>query len=298
MAAILIIDDDKNFRALMREFFKGRYEVATAGSGAEAMTLCAGTRFDLAISDVSLPDMKGPDVLVEIRKLLPAIKAALITSYNIDDFIGMAKRYGISEIIPKTVPFNFTELETMVARLVSGDIFGLRKYLLSGATMFGPHKISSSTQGRRVRERLVKTFTLMFGSPGDMKLMLDEILTNAIYHAPHNPDGTEKYPELTDIQLQPDEYVQVEWGYDLEKYGVSVIDKQGKLTKETILSKIERQIAGTGLLDDSGRGLHISRMLSDRLIINLQKNVRTEVILMNYISKKYQGYKPLYINEI
>jgi hypothetical protein len=90
----------------------------------------------------------------------------------------------------------------------------------------------------------------------------------------------------------------VECGYDREKYAVSVTDNQGKLKKETVLYKIDRQLTGEGLLDDSGRGIHMSRLFADRMIINIDPNKRTEVILMNYFSNKYRGYKPLYINEL
>lgn len=82
------------------------------------------------------------------------------------------------------------------------------------------------------------------------------------------------------------------------KYAVSITDYQGKLTKETVLYKIDRQITGEGLLDDSGRGIHMSRLFADRMIINIEPGKRTEVILLNYFSHKYRGYKPLYINEL
>jgi CheY-like chemotaxis protein/anti-sigma regulatory factor (Ser/Thr protein kinase) len=298
MARILFIDDDRNFCRLIQDFFGKTYAMATALSGAEAIRRCAAERFDLVVCDIKLPDMSGPELVVRIRELLPQIKTALITSYNVDDYIGVARKYGITDIIPKTVPLNFAELEVMISRLSQGDIFGLQRYLLPGAARVEQCEIHSSDEARDVRERLVTTLLERFGSAGDMKLILDEIITNAIYHAPRNPDGTEKYPELTNVRLLPEESVIVEWGFDGEKYGVAVIDRQGKLTKEIVLEKIDRQIAGTGILDDSGRGLHISRMLADRMIINIQRNVKTEVILMNYISKKYQGSKPLYINEL
>jgi len=83
-----------------------------------------------------------------------------------------------------------------------------------------------------------------------------------------------------------------------EKYGVSVLDTSGKLTKETVLYKIDRHIHGEGLMDEDGRGLHMSRIYSDRLIINIKKNVATEAIFLNYLTDKYKGFKPLYINEI
>ena len=61
---------------------------------------------------------------------------------------------------------------------------------------------------------------------------------------------------------------------------------------------MERQISGAGLLDESGRGIHMSRLFADRMVINIDPGRKTEVILMNYLSPAYRGFKPLYINEL
>ncbi|GBU22348.1 hypothetical protein R80B4_02256 [Fibrobacteres bacterium R8-0-B4] len=90
----------------------------------------------------------------------------------------------------------------------------------------------------------------------------------------------------------------MEFGYDSDKYGVSVLDKRGALTRETVLSKMERQIKGEGDMDDSGRGLHMCRLFADRLMVNIERGKRTEIIVFNYLNGKYSGYKPLYINEV
>jgi len=103
---------------------------------------------------------------------------------------------------------------------------------------------------------------------------------------------------FSEVTLEPSEYVYVDFGYDSEKYGVAVLDKLGTLTREVVLSKMERQIKGQGDMDDSGRGLHMCRLFADRLIVNIERGKRTEVIILNFLNGKYTGYKPLYINEV
>lgn len=295
---ILIVDDEKAIRMMLLDYLEDKYNVDTAETGEVAMAMLENQRYDLVISDINMPGMSGPALLAEIRKSFPSTRTALITAYNIDEYIRIAKENIITNIIPKTVPFNFAELESIVSGLLTGDIFGLQKYLLGENTVLEKFWIKSSADARDTREKIINLFNSKFGTSGDMKLILDEIITNAIYHAPTHSDGTEKYQEFTDVSLDNNEYVYVECGYDREKYAVSVNDYQGKLTKETILYKIDRQITGEGLLDDSGRGIHMSRLFADRMIINLEPNKRTEVILINYFSHKYRGYKPLYINEL
>jgi CheY-like chemotaxis protein len=289
MPSILIVDDEYTIRMMLSDFLENRYEVLCAENAEQALTLLSERGFDLVISDINMPGISGIELLRLIKKQYPGIKTALITAYNIDEYIKMIKHDGISNIIPKTVPFNFTELDSIIRGLISGAIFGLERYLLPAYTMLASEHITSSTEGREARERITRLFARKFGTAGDMKLVLDEIITNAIYHAPAMANGEKKYQTFNAITLQPDEYIELTCGYDNEKYGVSVVDRKGRLHKETVLLKMERQISGRGLLDDSG---------ADRMIINIDPGKKTEVVVMNYFSPTFRGYKPLYINEL
>jgi len=295
---ILVVDDEKAIRLMLLDFLEDKYLVKTADNGDDAWEMLSKEHFDLVISDINMPGISGPKLLSDIRRKYPSTRVALITAYNVDDYVRVAKDNTISNIIPKTVPFNFSELDSLVAGLLTGDIFGLSKYLLTDKTVLDTTWIKSTQDARDSRERIINMFEEKFGTSGDMKLIFDEVVTNAIYHAPTLSDGSEKYQEFSDVALEENEYIYVESGFDKEKYAISITDYQGKLTKEMVLYKIDRQITGEGLLDDSGRGIHMSRLFADRMIINIEPNKRTEVILINYFSHKYRGYKPLYINEL
>lgn len=283
---------------MLFDFLEDRYDVSAAENAETGLRMCKERAYDMVISDVNMPGMKGPEFLSEVKRLQPETRTALITAYNIDSYIRMAREWGISNIIPKTTPFNFLELGSIIEGLLTKDIFGLPRYLLPGHTALASYCIRSSAEAKDVREAVTDLLTEKLGTSGNMKLVLDEIITNAVYHAPRFPDGTEKYEEFAEVHLQPDEYVYVECGHDAEKYGISITDNKGRLTKDTVLYKIDRQIAGEGALDDSGRGIHMSRLFSDRMIINIAPNSKTEFIFINYFSHKYRGYKPLYINEL
>jgi len=295
---ILVVDDELAIRMMLADFLDMKYSVKTAENGEVALELLRENRFDLVISDINMPGINGPQLLGRVRELYPRTKTALITAYNIDEYIKAAKECMITNIIPKTVPFNFAELEFTVHGLVTGDIFGLGRYMLDGGSIIEQSTITSTTMAKKVQNHVIELLEGRFSTSGDMKLILEEIIANAMYHAPVAEDGSEKYHEFNDVVLQPDEYITVECGFDTEKYGVSITDNQGRLSKETVLYKIERQITGEGLLDDSGRGIHMSRLFADRMVINIDTGKKTEVILMNYFSNKYRGYKPLYINTL
>lgn len=295
---ILIVDDEIAIRMMLADFLEGKYSVGTAEDGYHALAMCREEAFDMVISDINMPGLKGPELLKKIKDLYPSTKIMLITAYNVDDYIRIAKEYNISNIIPKTVPFNYGELESFVEGLLTGDVFGISKYLIDGGSIISDYCIKSSEDARTVREEVTEIIGEKFGKDGDIKLIMDEMITNAIYHAPVNPDGSPKYKEYFPVQLEETEYVYVCLGYDSEKYAVSVTDNQGHLKKETVLYRIDRHLRGEGMLDDSGRGIHMSRLFADRLIINISPNIKTEAIIINYFANRYNGYKPLSINEI
>jgi DNA-binding NarL/FixJ family response regulator len=294
----MIVDDELHVREMLAEYLAKSYEVVCAPTGAEALALLDGHPVDLVISDITMPEMDGIELLSAVRKRHPGTKYALLTGHDINHYIKADKKEYIANIIPKTAPFNFTELEAIVRGLITGEIFGLSRYLLHGGTPFAQYRITSMDDGRTVREELVARIAERFGDAKDMRLVLDEIITNAILHAPATSDGSDKYRHISEITLQPDEYVEVECGFDKEKYGVSITDRKGRLKKETVLHKMERHISGDGVLDESGRGIHLSRLFADRLVINIDPGKKTEVIVMNFLTPSYRGHKPLYINEL
>ena len=244
MYTILVVDDEVSIRTMLLDYLEGDYDVATAENAEAALALCSQRHFDLVISDINMPGMKGPQLLSEIKSLYPDTHTVLITAYNVDDYIRLARKCGVSNIIPKTSPFNFTELDALVTGLLTGEIFGLARYMLPQYQRLGTFEIRSSREAKDVREAIVGLLVDRLGVAGDMRLILDEIATNAIYHAPAFPDGTKKYEEFADVNLAPGEYVHLECGFDPEKYGISVVDDMGRLTKETMLFKIERQMSG------------------------------------------------------
>ncbi len=296
--SILVVDDEEVIRNMLLDYLENTHEVICIENAEKALDLLRRKRFDLVISDINMPGMKGYELLARIQREFPGTKTALITAYNVDDYVRLAKGHGICNIITKTTPFNFLELKAVVQGLLTGDIFGLRRHLLDEHSILGTHVIRSSDDAKRIREEVVSTFKERFGDVGELKLVLDELITNAIYHAPVKTTGEEKYREFTDVVLEPNEYVYVTLGFDTEKYGVSIMDTQGTLSKEIILYKIDRHIHAEGILDDSGRGIHMSRIFADRLVANIERGRKTEMVLFNYLDKSYKGYKPLYINEL
>ncbi|MFP4521037.1 MAG: response regulator [Fibrobacterota bacterium] len=301
---ILIVDDEEIMRNMLKAELEDRYSVTLASNAGEALSCIEKEDFSLAISDINMPGMKGYELLAIIREKAPETRTALITAYDVNDYIRMAGKCGTSNIIPKTTPFNFDEFNSLINGLITGNIFGIEKYMKNDMEVNYTYTLKGSDDIETIENEIIVKVRKMYETSNKEKkcnhllVLLEEALTNAIYHAPADESGREKYRKHSKVVLLEEEYIDVILARDSEKYGVSVIDKSGRLRKDTVLYKIDRHISGEGLLDESGRGLHMSRIYSDRLIINIAPGKKTEVILLNYFEKKYHGYKPLYINEL
>lgn len=119
----------------------------------------------------------------------------------------------------------------------------------------------------------------------EIRLILEETLNNALFHAFRTPDGREKYSVETLEAIAPGERISVELGLDSKTIAVAVSDNQGTLSRDTVLSKIERQLSIKGLLDQSGRGLYLTYSLSGRLIFNLKPARGTELVALFPLSE-------------
>jgi DNA-binding NarL/FixJ family response regulator len=298
IGTVLIVDDEAIIRGMLEIELDEKYHVFSAENAQKAFEILKANKVDLVISDINMPGMKGFELLRWVKENTPQTKTALITAYNIDDFVRMAKDNDISNIIPKSTPFNFDEFNSIVYNLVTEQIFGLERYMLPDIATIAEFRIHSSSEIPEVEEQILAAIAGFSHPQPFVQILLEELITNAIYHAPVDEKGNEKYKKHSNVTLQDSEAVRVSLCKDSEKYGVSVVDTSGKLTKQQVLFRIDRHIHGEGLLDESGRGIHMSRIYSDRLIINIKKNVATEAIFINFLDEKYKGFKPLYINEI
>ena len=69
MSKLLIVDDEVNIRAVVREYAEfEEYEVDEAGNGMEAIEKAKSNDYDLIIMDVMMPKLDGYSASKEIRK--------------------------------------------------------------------------------------------------------------------------------------------------------------------------------------------------------------------------------------
>lgn len=303
-ACILVVDDEREMREMIADYLEDEgYAVVSAENGKEALDkYLSYHHIDLVLSDINMPVMKGFDLLKEVREKYPAIKRILITAYNVEDYLELALRHDVGNIFVKSTPFNFQELSTMLENLLTGDIFGIAKYFDAPIM----EKTFTIKKGNRIDAYAndIVAYLPKTIQAKKVELVLIELLSNAVFYGIRKERAEDKETWNYNIELNDDEAIVVTLMADTEKFGISITDNGGRLKKSDVLYWLNRQVSRDkdgvplGLYDSHGRGLYIAREYIDRLIINIDKNARTEVVVINYTSHIYHGYKPLYINEL
>ncbi|HSO65260.1 MAG TPA: response regulator transcription factor [Ornithinibacter sp.] len=118
MATVLVVEDERDIRELLRRFLeRAGCSVLTAQTGAEALRFLNGSQVDLVLLDLGLPDIDGTDILREVSRRIPVI--VLTARSDIQERIA-GLRLGADDYVVK--PFSPTEVVLRVQAVLSrGD---------------------------------------------------------------------------------------------------------------------------------------------------------------------------------
>lgn len=113
---ILVVDDEDIIRESISYILgKEGYEVETAENGAIAYDKVQKEQYDLVISDIEMPEMKGIDLLEKIVRLNLHTSVIIITAYGSLETAIRALRAGAGDYLLK--PLDFDELSVKVSRI-------------------------------------------------------------------------------------------------------------------------------------------------------------------------------------
>ncbi|WP_130837986.1 response regulator transcription factor [Lachnoclostridium sp. Marseille-P6806] len=131
---VLVVEDDSSITNLMKTVLRANnYEVLTASTGAEAISLITSHCPDLVILDLGLPDMDGVSVLQQVRtwSAMPILVVSARTherdkvealDLGADDYI--AKPFGTPELLARIrAALRHYRLRTGAGSSPQGDFF-------------------------------------------------------------------------------------------------------------------------------------------------------------------------------
>ncbi len=118
---ILIVDDSSTMRKIVARSLRQAgfedCEISEAGDGQEALNALAGTKFDLILSDINMPNMDGVEFLQQ-KAGNPAIKdipVVMITTEAVADIVEKVKGLGAKGSIKK--PFTPDQVRDTIGPL-------------------------------------------------------------------------------------------------------------------------------------------------------------------------------------
>ena len=116
---ILVVDDEKNIRRLIKsEFSQEGYEVVAARTGEEGLKVFDEQRFHVVLLDIKLPNMNGVEVLRKLKKKYPSAEIIMFTAYGDISTAVECMKLGARDYLTK--PFKLSELSALV-RLAMGE---------------------------------------------------------------------------------------------------------------------------------------------------------------------------------
>ncbi|BAN24602.1 response regulator transcription factor RqpR [Caballeronia insecticola] len=105
MLKVLLADDHAIVRRGVAQLLLERgvaTEVSEAETGMQALALAACRPFDVAMLDISLPDVNGIDLLKRIKRETPRLPVLMFSMYREDQYAVRALKAGASGYLSKT----------------------------------------------------------------------------------------------------------------------------------------------------------------------------------------------------
>lgn len=279
-----------------------------AAAGAEVCPEASLDALDGREIRLVLVDWDSAPIVKRARELLAHLTErqrrpiTLLVSDNTrrDALLGIFSDDAFTNLIAKSSMFMAHELAITVMKLLRNDMFGLEKYFGWGVSQHAA-RVTSSDQRSALLDGLE---SYLRGIGCNQRLISlgrgvgEEFLMNAIYDAPVDEEGAQKYaawPRSRRVVLAPSEEIVFRYASDGQILALSVADNFGRLTRETVLEYLRKCLEmGPNQIDtkEGGAGLGLYHVFEsiNSLVVNIEANRRTEMIGLLDISGSYRDF--------
>ena len=133
---LMFVDDQKIFieslREILKKVDKSLKVVSCAYDGAQAVTIADETLPDVIVMDIRMPVMNGVEAVKIIHERHPSIKIIVLTTYDDDEYVTEALKYGASGYLLKDIPIE--DLVAQIKSVCSANVAPLSQSVLSKLT--------------------------------------------------------------------------------------------------------------------------------------------------------------------
>lgn len=216
--------------------------------------------------------------------------------FNINEILC---HYSINHIIGKNGKQAVREIYDCLNRSLICKSWGIEDYLIDPKEIRSA-EISTLVNINEYIDKIINEFSFpnFFESPKDyLRLIANELLTNAIFNAAISEDGKKKYSrdhKNRDVKLERNERVSFKMGMNKDYIILSVCDQFGTLTKDQIINSLVRSSRTKTYKEGNegaGLGMYLIYCTANQLIFNIQKGIRTEVLCIIETNKRFKSFQ-------
>ncbi len=238
-------------------------------------------------------DFGNQNVVILSKEKLKTIYSYLLHLPTFSNFVAKNKAGG----------FDADDLFITVVKLIHNNFFGLNKYLRWGSSNMIFHVRDSARRNDYLNliDDYCKDMKLRVPIVDAVHLFCEELLTNALYDAPRDKEGNERYittPRSERVVLSPVEAARIEVACDGRRLGVSISDPFGGLSRDIVLTYLTRCFQSTDgskfgpeQKGGAGLGLYLSFNSVSQMIINVDPHIKTELIGLIDINLSVKEFK-------
>jgi len=172
-------------------------------------------------------------------------------------------------------------------KLLTGDIFGIEKYLPEGTPVQYMRLRDFEGRGKAIDT------VLQFAEEAKMRRQVrsaigqvcEELLMNALYDAPVDDDGKQVFAEVDPhdrTRSRSPRPVSIRYAATESQFAIAVRDRFGRLAKNTILAYIEKCLHSPVQIDrktyGAGLGLYLVANAAASYLVNVAYGIATEVV--------------------
>ncbi len=272
-ATLLIVDDERSTREGLRSALEENFDVYTASTTGEAMTILKSEPIQLMLTDLRLGGESGMDLLEAALKLPEPPVSLMMTAYGSVDTAVEAMRRGAWHFVTK--PLNLDEVEMLLKRALRNKTLEVENKELTEQVK-QPHKldklIGKSPEIARVSEMIqqvapTRATILIEGESGTGK----EVVAGLLHHISGRPSS--KMVTVHCAALSPQLLESELFGHE-----------KGAFTgaSQRRIGRFEQANGGTLFLDeigeiDSATQIKLLRVLSERSLERVGSNTPIKV---------------------
>ncbi|HXU70304.1 MAG TPA: hypothetical protein VN947_13300 [Polyangia bacterium] len=299
---ILIVSSEASMRRSLKRLMTATGAVTEFVNDLSKLPEDAPSLIAVDLRSTTAPKMK------DLEKVFPEVRLiAIVGGQDFGQMVEAVRSPRCSSVITYDEKFEPEDFIVTVTKLLHGQVFGLQKYFPWGVTLYNMEIAGYEEKVKAID--VLNAYAELAGARGPvrdrMALVAEELMINAMYHAPVDDDGKPLYQHLPRKEMSGktfDRGVKVACASNGQLFAVAVRDQYGSLDKETVVKFLSKgtQKSLTPEQKESGAGLGLVTALknANKLVFNLAPGMGTEVIALfdlDLLAKGRPGVRAVHI---